>query len=363
MELKRFTIGMRFAMTPFSDLTPKTAWEQLLSRIPAKMVQGLNLFGVWDSNPEMGPEQAYICIFSNASLKRAKALFELLEEDSDLCACLTAFQPFVQNNALERYTELEFLGIVAKDGTVLDGQVSFESMTFHGPELAKTTQNRKRILVMADGTVGELPAFDCCRLLSRCAAEIYQNAFVRWMPVSNGREGTLDTLVCANCGRYDVLQDGQTRFGILPDHSVVLEALSASTEQLDAWSREIRGKGYRRLLLSASQPNFQQITIPEGLEINILSPELALAEERRLAQLLKEASLVLFASDCKTEESIGQMETHLSAGQRERATFACLLERNGKFWMRINGKEAVELTEQKLPDAIRELVKQSKENK
>ena len=116
MEFSRFSLGLRFAMTPYAGLTPEQVLSLLFSRVFSGLVEGLNLYCMWDDTAKDEPEPAFVCVFSNASLRRAKKLFGALSEDTQLFSYLTAFQPFVQNNLVEKCGAVQFIGTVGKDG-------------------------------------------------------------------------------------------------------------------------------------------------------------------------------------------------------------------------------------------------------
>ena len=79
MEYSKFSLGLRFAMTSDSNLTPADCWNITFSEVPITHTVGTTLFGAWDDVGAAESESAYICMFSNLPLKVGKALFAQLQ--------------------------------------------------------------------------------------------------------------------------------------------------------------------------------------------------------------------------------------------------------------------------------------------
>ena len=89
MEYSKFSLGLRFAMTSDSNLTPNDCWTITFSEVPLTNVVGATLFGAWDDVGAADSETAYICMFSNLPLKKGKALFAQLLQKPVLLSYLT----------------------------------------------------------------------------------------------------------------------------------------------------------------------------------------------------------------------------------------------------------------------------------
>ncbi|NTU77361.1 MAG: hypothetical protein HGA90_06060 [Alphaproteobacteria bacterium] len=125
MEYSKFSLGLRFAMTNDANLTPEGCWNIVFSEVPMTHVVGSTLFGAWDDVGDAASESAYICMFSNLPLKVGKALFAQLQQKPVLLSYLTIYRPFIQNNRVEKCSEVEYLGKVLEDGSVSGGDVIY----------------------------------------------------------------------------------------------------------------------------------------------------------------------------------------------------------------------------------------------
>ena len=147
---------MRFAMTSDSNLTPDKCWSIAFSEVPITHVVDATLFGAWDDVGAADSETAYICMFSNLPLKSGKALFTQLQQKPVLLSYLTIYRPFIQNNRVEKCSEVEYLGRVQEDGSVTGGEVVYGTMKISGalPSVCEKANACRRILIAPDGEWG-----------------------------------------------------------------------------------------------------------------------------------------------------------------------------------------------------------------
>lgn len=270
MEYKRFSLGIRFAMTKDADLTPERVWALAFARIAPALVQGLSLFGMWDPFSEREPEPAYACVFSGMSNKRAKRLYRALLDDSVLCSYLTAYSPFVQNNVIERCGEPESLGAVQSDGTITGGSVSYAGMRFCGLSAGTCAPKRERIVIATEAIAGAYTPADAARRIMRAAARQCPDALMRVQRISDGGRGTLDTMVAACSGRYLLCRDTGVRYGVLPDRTAVVETEELSDEQVLKTLSAIMQDGYRNFLLAAGRQR-RLPQLPESCSATVLT--------------------------------------------------------------------------------------------
>lgn len=270
MELKRFTLGMRFVMLPESGMTPNDAWEIVFQRIPKHLVEGLTLCGCRDETAETEPEPAYICAFSNASIKKAKRLVEAIRADAVLWSYLTGYRPLVQNNMLEKCKQMEWLGRIAQNGQVAGGEFSYAQMKFDDHKAVCEIPNSPRILIAAEAFDQNMSTASAGRILLRQAAQVFPKARIRMLQIAGGGRGTMDSLVSACDGRYLLLQKTNARCGILPDQTAVLEADGLEPELLTKTMQAVLDSGYQKLILAAGNAALSE-AYPEGLEVTVLS--------------------------------------------------------------------------------------------
>lgn len=278
MELTRFSIGLRFAMTESAHLTPEQDWQLAFARIAPEDVTGLHLFGVWDSGKDQEPEPAYVCIFSGLSLRRAKRLNAAIQTDAYLCSFLTAYMPVIQHNMIDKCVGMVYLGVIGEDGAVTGGEASFPPMRFTGRKKtdAELDALRNSILVMPEALDENLPSGMVGRRIMRAAAKAYPGANIYMRQIAEGGLGTLETVVAGSCGRYQSIEvdnpEGLTQkvfYGVLPNRTVVLEAARVPAALLPAAMDAIAGKGYRSFLLAACDGDVPE-KYPADYEVSIL---------------------------------------------------------------------------------------------
>lgn len=232
MNFNKFALGLRFAVSEHESHERAFFWDLLFTHLPPAVTEGLQLHGVVDTCADSEPENAYVCVFSNASIKRGKRLFQAIQADSHLCSYLTVYRPFVQTNKLETYPEAEYLGKVQGDGRVTDGKASYSSMRFCGKLMPRLRSSKRLCVLLApDSFKGTITSAEVTRHLSRAVYRHMPLATVVPCLTADGGEGTMDAIICPRDGRYatcsahDCLGEPlQARYGVLPDQTIVIEA-------------------------------------------------------------------------------------------------------------------------------------------
>lgn len=292
MEYSKFSLGLRFAMTSDSGLTPESCWNVTFSEVPITHVVDATLFGAWDDVGAADSESAYICMFSNLPLKVGKALFAQLQQKPVLLSYLTIYRPFIQNNRVEKCSEVEYLGRVQEDGTVNDGDVVYGAMKISGtlPEFCEKVGGCNRILIAPDAWAGKFTSADAARHMLRSAAHSLPKAKLSTQLIADGGQGTLDALVCSVHGRYSKAKiknsSGETRemqYGILPNRTIVLESEGLSQEELDQALTLPQNKGFRSYIIAAGSGILPE-SVPEGVEATVLGKRIP-ASRRNSAQI------------------------------------------------------------------------------
>ena len=273
MNWSKFALGLRFAATENDPMPPSFFWDLLFTHLPVSLTHGLYLHGITDLCADREPENAYICVLSNASIRRGKQLFLAIQADSYLCSYLTVFRPFIQTNTLESYQSADFLGQVDDDGRVTGGEVSYSGMCFCGKQMPLLrASSRLCVLIAPDSFRGSLTSAEVTRHLSRAVYHNMPLATVIPCQMADGGEGTMDAIVCPRSGRYvqcsarDCYGEPlRARYGVLPDQTVVIEAaqtcgfrdeaslsdiINASSYGLGEMITHVLDHGYRRIEIS-----------------------------------------------------------------------------------------------------------------
>ena len=292
MEYSKFSLGIRFAMTSDANLTPLDCWNIIFSEVPITHTVDANLFGAWDDVGAAESETAYICLFSNLPLSVGKELYDQLQQKPSLLSYLTIYRPFIQNNLVEKCSEVEYLGNVQPDGTVVGGDVSYGTMQLVGglPEKCTNPAICKRILIAPDAWAGKFTSADAVRHMLRSAAHILPKAKLSTQLIADGGAGTMDAMVCSVNGRYlkakiqsDSGEPHSIRYGILPDRTVVLESEDLSETELEQALTLPQNRGFSHYYIAAGNGILPE-QVPEGIDATVIGKRIP-ASRRNSAQI------------------------------------------------------------------------------
>lgn len=292
MDYSKFSLGLRFAMTSDANLSPEACWNIVFSEVPLTYMEDANLFGAWDDVGAAESETAYICLFSNLPLKTGKHLYEQLQNKPSLLSYLTIYRPFIQNNLVEKCSEVEYLGNVQPDGRVTGGEIAYGTMQISGslPETCDRPAACQRILIAPDAWIGKFTSADAVRHMLRSAAHILPKARLSTQLIADGGRGTMDAMVCSVNGRYQKAKistesgaERNIRYGVLPDRTVVLESEDLTQAELTQALTLPQNRGYTRYFLAAGN-GFLPEQVPEGTEATVLGKRIP-ASRRNSAQI------------------------------------------------------------------------------
>lgn len=279
-------------MTSDADLSPESCWNIVFSEVPITYTRNANLFGAWDDVGVAESETAYICLFSNLPLKIGKLLYDQLQQKPSLLSYLTIYRPFIQNNLVEKCTQVEYLGSVQADGAVTGGDVSYGAMHIGGglPEICEGLIPCKRILIAPDAWAGKFTSADAVRHMLRSAAHILPKAKLSTQLIADGGRGTMDAMVCSANGRYQKAkiptesgEPREIRYGVLPDRTIVLESEELTPFELTQALVLPQNRGYTRYCIAAGS-GFLPEQVPAGIEATVLGQRIP-ASRRNSAQI------------------------------------------------------------------------------
>ncbi len=292
MDYSKFTLGLRFAMTSDSALTPEDCWNLIFSEVPTTYTLEAHLFGAWDDVARAESESAYICMFSNLPLNTGKDFYVQLKKKPNLLSYLTIYRPFIQNNLVEKCGKVEYLGEVQSDGTITGGDVSYGTMMFNGKEPEECKKNMKcpSVLIAPDSWEGKFTSADAARHMMRAAARKMPMARIKAHLIADGGLGTLDALVCSVNGRYvkAVLEEENEqktplRYGVLPDETVVFESESLTKAQIQLALTLPQNRGYHYYIVAAGGGVLPE-TVPDDISATVLGRKIP-AGQRNSSQI------------------------------------------------------------------------------
>jgi hypothetical protein len=290
MEYSKFSLGLRFAMTSDSNLTPNDCWNIMFSEVPMTHVAGATLFGAWDDVGAAESEGAYICMFSNLPLKVGKALFAQLQQKPVLLSYLTIYRPFIQNNRVEKCSVVDYLGQVQPDGSVTGGEANFGVMRISGtlPEVCEIPGRSTRILIAPDAWAGKFTSADAARHMLRSASRVLPKAMLRTQLIADGGQGTIDALVCSNNGRYlkanittDSGEEREIHYGILPNRTIVIESETLSETELTQALTLPQNKGFTEYIVAAGTGVLPD-DVPDGRYATVLGKRIPASQRNNV---------------------------------------------------------------------------------
>lgn len=244
-----FALGLRFLTG--DGFTPADAWDLLFETLPADLMCGAELNGLYETTSE-GP--CYMCILNALPLKRFRLLWPAIASRPVIASHLLFYRPVYQSNRLEHLEgDYELLGTVTESGTVENGTVSHGKMRFFGPVIEKKMPEAPIILIAPDSYLGILSPTRCARILMRTAEEFFPHVQTVPFRLTGGGPGTADALVCALGGRFvKAGPDGEDStkemtYAVLPDRSIAFE--SDSRAEADSIIRETLDLGFRSYVI------------------------------------------------------------------------------------------------------------------
>lgn len=315
MEYSKFSLGLRFAMTSSANLKPDDCWDILFSEVPITHVVGSTLFGAWDDVGDATSESAYICMFSNLPLKVGKALYEQLQKKPILLSFLTIYRPFIQNNRVEKCSEVEYLGQVQPDGNILGGEAQYSKMRISGslPEVCEKQGLCTRILIAPDAWYGKFTSADAARHMLRSASRVLPTAVLSTQLIADGGEGTLDALICSNKGRYRKapIQNAagithELHYGILPNRTVVIESESLSQDELKQALTLPQNKGFTEYIVAAGNGILPE-DVPEGIYATVLGKRIP-ATQRNSIRVEYRNGIVTVLEQCEFDRRLAKAD-------------------------------------------------------
>ena len=315
MEYSKFSLGLRFAITSDSNLTPADCWNIAFSEVPITYVVGSTLFGAWDDVGAAESESAYICMFSNLPLRVGKALFAQLLHKPVLLSYLTIYRPFIQNNRVEKCSVVDYLGRVQPDGSVTDGEASFGLMQITGkmPEVCEKPGHCMRILIAPDAWAGKFTSADAARHMLRSASRVLPKALLRTQLIADGGQGTIDALVCSNNGRYlkanITTSSGEARemhYGILPNRTVVIESETLTQEELTQALTLPQNKGFTEYIVAAGTGVLPE-DVPEGRYATVLGKRIP-ASQRNSVRIEYRNGIETVLEECEFNQHLSRAD-------------------------------------------------------
>lgn len=226
-----FPIGMRFPVADFSEQTRRACWKVAFSAAFASDVSQTGLYEACESFDPVTQSPVYICIICYVGIKQSRAAGEKLHSLDALMTRLCLYKPLVQANDLESFGPYPILGEIDATNAIRPNEAGAAFIPTETPEPMKPSEGF-RILIAPDSMKGVCDAERFSRVLGTAAAD--HGFRVQRMPVADGGEGTVRSLVAGTNGRYDTVvcedlngERVNMLVGVIPGPVAVIEAADA----------------------------------------------------------------------------------------------------------------------------------------
>lgn len=206
MDIPHFGLGIRFDF-----FTPTVSEEQisellseLAAAVPASIASKLMIYGgevLLDQEKDRG---VYTLVFTNGHLKNMRALYRTVENDAKLHGMLCARLPYLQNNVIRSFEGLEYLGAVDKSGRLCGG--SRELCFCKKPQNRVRTGSDISIIIAPNSFKGTFGAYEVSRHISAALRSETPYAVLKYVPVADGGDGTLDAVKSMLPGRTRTIE-------------------------------------------------------------------------------------------------------------------------------------------------------------
>ena len=291
-----FPIAFRFPVQDFSLDTKRRCWSYVVPALAYADLTGCTLLESETAEPYDPDRLVYIAVIGFKSITPSRKNSFLWRRDGRLLSALTLFEPVVQENYLEIYTDHRLLAEITPERGIVScaGAETFFPAFIEQREKAAA---RLRALILPKG---ELPFAERDALCRETMRELYEadnGLYLKVLPLSPGGEGAVYASVAFQHGRLfsELIPDaaGEKRrclFGVLPGRKLLIDGFSVpdihsplSEEYgLGAAVRMAKDRGFTDICLCASglnPPTCEAKTIEDMDELYDLSRQLPLYDQ------------------------------------------------------------------------------------
>ncbi len=204
MQIKRFALGIRFDLLKErpDDSYVKRLFEEIFSVVTLNDVKGLSLYGGFD--PTAGAdENIYLAVIMGGSLSTMRRVFQKIDDDAGIGMYLAHSHPYLENNRLLGIEGLTYFGTVQSNGKITGGNEDCFGLVVprkHGKR--RPVGKGIKILLAPDSFKGTLSSTDAIKRLTFAARRHFPGCKIVPLPIADGGEGTVRSLVTACDGAY-----------------------------------------------------------------------------------------------------------------------------------------------------------------
>ena len=274
MKWDGFPIGFRFVVPDLSVETKRSCWTVMLEALRYGDMKDVLLFELKDAVTDPCEGTVYICVLSHKPISQSRENAQVMRKNAALMSRLTLSDPVVQENYLNQFRENVLIGMVRKNGKVLQNEGDRELLAAH-IEPKEWVDKTHTLLISPNSMKGVIGSADLTRLIAQAAAAALPDYSPVLLPIGDGGEGTMQALVAAQRGAYHSVSchdaDGrsiQAQFGVIPPSIAVIEcAQSVGFRQLTIDSVPVEERssfGVGEMLLSALRSGYRRLFVCVG---------------------------------------------------------------------------------------------------
>ena len=227
-----FPVAFRFPVQDFSFETKKRCWSYVLPALTYADLTDSTLREA-ESAELFDPDRSiYIAMVCPKVIPPSRKNSLLWRRDGWLMSAVALYQPVVQENFLELYTDTKILAEVAPDRSIVP-QAGAEGLFPDRIERKQKAPAPVRALILPKG---ELPYDERDALCRRTMKELYeadQSLYLKMLPLSPGGEGAVYTAAAFLHGRLfsemipsEAGAKQRCYFGVLPGRRLLIDGFS-----------------------------------------------------------------------------------------------------------------------------------------
>ena len=258
-----FPVAFRFPVQDFSQETKRRCWSCVLLALTYADLSDTTLQEAESAELYDPDRLIYIAMVSPKVIPPSRKTSLLWRRDGRLMSALTLYQPVVQENYLELYTNSRKLAEITPDR----GVVSLEGGEGLFPahiEQKEKRPSRSRALILPKGELPYTEREALCRQTMKSLYEADEGLYLKMLPLSPGGEGTVYTAAAFRHGRLftEMIPDrtGERHrclFGVLPGRRLLIDGFSVP----DIDSPFSEGYGLGKAVRIAKDRGFSDIHI------------------------------------------------------------------------------------------------------
>lgn len=253
IEILKFALGVRFDTLNGSvtDGDVEAFLSELSSALTPKYLEGVDVYGGVCPLDERDSRGVYTFVFMNGGIKTMRRLYKELDSDARLSALLDHRVPYTQNNVIRTYGDMEYMGRISADGTVLGGSGRLKKLSGRDPERPLSVDS-PRIVLAPNAFKGTIPASLAVSRLRAAIRKRLPEVITVPVPTADGGDGTLEAIESAvSCIRRSMKATGPMGEQVIADY-LVIDGTTAVIESALASGLALVDKGSRDPLKASS---------------------------------------------------------------------------------------------------------------